>query len=395
MRREVRVDLFDPSRHEPLTDAPWNADYARDVIRAIADGLVAAADAEGRFPWHPLDAEVAPASGEGADGLYMGAAGCWWALRHLGELGLVAPTDTGPVLHGLMRRHLGASPPEDRVASWLIGASGVVAAAHAARPDPEALRTLESLIAGNREHPTWEMLWGSPGTLEAARLFGLRAPFEDAATRLLAELRSFGAFHGWQQDLYGARRVLIGAGHGLFGNLHPLLEGLRWLTGAQRSRVLDLAEQAVGALASRHQGRVNWTAELAHAPKLIQWCHGAPGVITSLRSFPVHRSPRVEALLVAGGELIWDAGPLKKGPGLCHGTAGNGFAFLVLHRRTGDPRWLARARAFAMHAVRQWDDHRARYGVGRWTLWTGDPGLACYLAACVRDDDRWPTLDVF
>ena len=50
---------------------------------------------------------------------------------------------------------------------------------------------------------------------------------------------------------------------------------------------------------------------------------------------------------------MWEAGPLAKGYGLCHGTAGNGYAFLALHRRTGDARWLERARAFAMHAIGQ------------------------------------------
>jgi hypothetical protein len=37
-------------------------------------------------------------------------------------------------------------------------------------------------------------------------------------------------------------------------------------------------------------------------------------------------------LALGGGELTWRAGPLRKGAGLCHGTAGNGFAFLRLHR---------------------------------------------------------------
>ena len=38
-------------------------------------------------------------------------------------------------------------------------------------------------------------------------------------------------------------------------------------------------------------------------------------------------------LAIGGGELTWRAGPLRKGPGLCHGTAGNGFAFLRAARR--------------------------------------------------------------
>lgn len=108
-----------------------------------------------------------------------------------------------------------------------------------------------------------------------------------------------------------------------------------------------------------------------------QWCHGAPGIVATLA--PVLD----EELAVAGGELTWRAGPLRKGANLCHGTAGNGYAFLALVESTGDERWLARARAFAMHAVGQVEHGRSEHGRGRYTLWTGDLGTALYLADCI------------
>ena len=113
-----------------------------------------------------------------------------------------------------------------------------------------------------------------------------------------------------------------------------------------------------------------------------QWCHGAPGIVATLAGI----APDDEAftrLLVAGGELTWQAGPLRKGPTLCHGTAGNGLAFLALLRRTGDERWLERARRFGMHAADQVEQARAEYGRGRHSLWTGDPGVALYLRSCI------------
>jgi hypothetical protein len=96
-----------------------------------------------------------------------------------------------------------------------------------------------------------------------------------------------------------------------------------------------------------------------------------------------------------GGELTWRAGPLAKGSGLCHGTAGNGYAFLCLYRLTGERVWLERARAFAMHAIAQHEAERALHGRGRFSLWTGDPGLACFLWDCVRERDAYPTLHAF
>jgi predicted esterase len=86
---------------------------------------------------------------------------------------------------------------------------------------------------------------------------------------------------------------------------------------------------------------------------------------------------------------------LVKGSNLCHGTGGNGYAFLKLYSRTQDPVWLDRARAFAMHGIAQTEADAVRYGQMRYSLWTGDPGFAVYLWNCVRGAAAFPTLDVF
>ncbi len=100
-----------------------------------------------------------------------------------------------------------------------------------------------------------------------------------------------------------------------------------------RERVARLLSRTAG----REGGLVNWPpedrplAEVASSIR-VQWCHGAPGIVSTLGDLmPLE-------LAIAGGELTWRAGPLRKGPGLCHGTAGNGFAFLKLHDLTRDPR---------------------------------------------------------
>ena len=64
--------------------------------------------------------------------------------------------------------------------------------------------------------------------------------------------------------------------------------------------------------------------------------------------------PEFDALLLDAGRFTWTAGPLTKGSNLCHGTGGNGYAFLKLYRRTNDPVWLDRARQFAMTAIVQY-----------------------------------------
>jgi hypothetical protein len=68
---------------------------------------------------------------------------------------------------------------------------------------------------------------------------------------------------------------------------------------------------------------------------------------------------------------------------------------LKLFERTANELWLHRARAFAMHAIEQVERATARYGRGRHTLWTGDPGTALFLESCIGATAAFPTLDTF
>ena len=118
---------------------------------------------------------------------------------------------------------------------------------------------------------------------------------------------------------------------------------------------------------------------------------GAPGIVIAAATY------LDEKLLRAGAELPWRTGPpnLEKGPGICHGTAGNGYAFLKAFARTADELWLERARRFAMHALGQVERLRHERGRGRHSLWTGDVGTALYAAECIDGTSRYPIFDGF
>src|SRR5204862_7781302 len=122
----------------------------------------------------------------------------------------------------------------------------------------------------------------------------------------------------------------------------------------------------------------------------LQWCTGAPGVLAGAWDY------LDEDLLLAGAELIWRAGAHgdEKGHGLCHGTSGNGFALLKAFARTGDERWLERARRFAVHALAQAERIATANGRRRYSLFTGDVGTALFAAACLDLDARFPIIDV-
>ena len=46
-----------------------------------------------------------------------------------------------------------------------------------------------------------------------------------------------------------------------------------------------------------------------------------------------------------------------------------------------------------MHAVAQVERERRAVGRGRYSLWTGDPGTALYLALCLDGSASLPTFD--
>jgi hypothetical protein len=256
----------------------------------------------------------------------------------------------------------------------------VAAKVGSAAADRERLR---ELVHQNREHPTWELMWGSAGTLLAARACDLDEVAHDSARALWAAWDDESDL--WTQHLYGQVTQYLGPAHGFAGNAHALRGHVT--EGVLRDRVTTVLERT----AQREDGLINWPPTLTEPVSKIrvQWCHGAPGIITTLGDLiPA-------ALTLGAGELIWRAGPLRKGPGLCHGTAGNGFAFLKLYDLTGEERWRDRARRFAMHSIEQVERERRKVGRGRYTLWTGDIGVALYLRACIDSDPAFPTIDVF
>jgi hypothetical protein len=168
------------------------------------------------------------------------------------------------------------------------------------------------------------------------------------------------------------------------------------MADGQRARIADAVPRTLALSVWRSETGANWQAVAARdaPPKMCQHCHGAAGMVTTFADVPFSSS-ELDALLIEGGNFTWAAGPLAKGSNLCHGTGGNGYAFLKLHRRTGDAIWLDRARVFAMNAIAQCREARVQLGRGRYSLWTGDIGLAVYLWDCQTVEPLFPTIDVF
>ncbi|MBZ8139844.1 lanthionine synthetase [Rubrivivax gelatinosus] len=395
---------LDPARHEPLA-ATWNEAAARAAVRRIAAETLASADAAG-WPVHPQDDPKAP--GEHRHRLYDGAGGVIWALRHLAHEGAIAAVPAfDTLLDGIVERNAAGLAAADR-GSFFMGDTGLELLRWQARREPAALDRLQALLTAQLEHPSLEPLWSFPGSGVAVVHLAEQqgdARWRDlveAALRRLQQTLITDPESGtpvWEQDLYGRRTRWLGAGHGLAGNVYLALRARRLVAPELVAPLLDAAYTTLGATALRGEGGAwNWhpmidAARVAGRLPLVQDCHGAAGILARLADAP--RTPAWDELLLAAGELTWRAGPLNKGPGVCHGTAGNALALLKLWQRCGDALWLDRARALVAHALAQVETARRHHGHGRPSLWTGDLGVACVAWDALAGRARLPLLDVF
>jgi hypothetical protein len=402
--------LYGPERHEPLAGETWSEGAARAAIeRWVAAALT---DFEPERGWRAHPREDGGPPGEPLCELYGGAGGAIWALEHLAQAGAVHKRwDFRGFVARLAEQQVAAlADSQHGTASFLIGESGLRLLAWKLTRDAAVAQRLFQVVEGNLHNPVREQLWGSSGSVLAAIAMAEHtgearwAALVQRAVRALWDemepIDAAGGTWGWVQNLYGRVETLIGAGHGFVGNVYPAVRGAAFITSELRDAFAARALAFLQATALRDGDCVNWWPRVppyspANKPPLVQDCHGAAGIVCRLAPLP-RSVPDVEAwdlLLLQAGELTWRAGPLAKGVAFCHGTAGNAHAFLQLFARTRDERWLARARAFAMHGIVQVEQERAAHGQGRHTLWTGDLGMACVLWDCISGRPGFPTLD--
>jgi Lanthionine synthetase C-like protein len=386
--------LYEREQFERLLDEPWVPARIEDAIGAIVSDADAAFDPETLWPAHEWDEYR---EGQPAKVLYAGAAGVIWALDALRRGGHAEPSLDlgGAALRTLVLERAEPDAAGDehyRPGSLLDGETGPLLVAFRLASEPGLADDLHALVRGNAANPTDDISWGAPGTLLAALAMHKwtgESRWVDAARDSATALRARRGEDGlWRQD--DDYRGL-GTLHGAAGNTLALLRFEPDETLARETAAV-LARHAV-----RDDGPANWPGAAGRQlvrPRdgriCLQWCTGAPGILAGAWDY------LDEELLLAGANLIWQAGAHRddKGHGLCHGTSGNGFALLKTFARTRDELWLERARRFAVHALWQAERLAATNGRRRYSLFTGDIGTALFAAACLRADPRYPIIDV-
>ena len=307
--------LYTPQSHEQIESRAWDPDVALTTIREIAADCEASFDSP-YWPVHPRDDD-----GTGPyTTLYEGPSGVIYALDLLAGRDLVDTTrDYVPVLEQLVEMYRAKPDSEEwsHPPGLLSGETGILLALYRMAPSPQIAERIAELVAANVADSHFEFLLGSPGTMLAARAIDRRDLWRASVDHLRDAWEESGL---WTQDLYGRQDQYLGPAHGFAGCVLALAH--------EPSEELDRrASDAFRRYAVQEDGLANWPAgaggDLVTRQKDIrmQWCHGAPGMVASLAEI-APADDEHERLLLAGGELTWRAGPLKKGANLCHGTAG-------------------------------------------------------------------------
>ncbi|WP_408097074.1 lanthionine synthetase C family protein [Peredibacter sp. HCB2-198] len=390
--------LYSKERHTEITSVPWNADQVMDFSSSIMNEAEKLLATSSPLPPHPLDTND---FSQPLSTMYYGVEGVAWGLQHWGQK-TKTKLSFNPIeiFESRIQQH-----PEPDDVSYFFGKTGIRLAIQATQPSEKNLKNLCHDLDSLQNVETNEMMAGAPGALIAAQLLWEMNKESSPERICLLIPKVLGARNDndslklpiWTQNYVGQSSIYIGAAHGAVGNIFSLLRASIHMNKTDLQSIREYAISLLKRTALENETEVNWPILYSNNNKepLVHWCHGATGVVMQLATLlPIGIDSKFDELMIKAGNLIWKAGPLKKGANLCHGTSGSGAALLKLFERTGDEIWLQRARTLAMATLKQIEEDRETYKQPRYSLWTGDIGAVLFLQACTTGRFFTPMLDV-
>lgn len=269
------------------------------------------------------------------------------------------------------------------------------------------LRQLLEWAPAACQHSEDELLFGRAGyiyTLLWTRSYcgpdaaDFETPLRETAESLVARGQALAKrrYRDWPLMWHCFQEPYIGAAHGVVGILAMLFRCYGVLSQQSQQLVSATLDKLLDA---RFQSG-NLPIVLGdQRDEHVHWCHGGPGLpaLAAAAAAAVGADPGglLRKAALQAGEVVWARGVILKGNGLCHGLAGNGYAFLSLYRLTGEEEHLQRAWAFAalldhhplQEAIAQQPDRQRRVpGVpdSPFSLMEGTAGVFCFLLDAAR-----------
>ena len=135
---------------------------------------------------------------------------------------------------------------------------------------------------------------------------------------------------------------------------------------SERKDVESLIHQAVDYVLACECSNGNYPPvprEVCHQEdELVHWCHGAPGVVYLLaKAYLTWKDEKYLQAMRRCGDLIWHKGLLRKGPGICHGVAGNASLlniYLTVHISSFFHSEQENSQSYVIFQVESWDQYQ-------------------------------------
>eukprot|EP00419_Tripos_fusus_P061802 CAMPEP_0172926742 /NCGR_PEP_ID=MMETSP1075-20121228/216176_1 /TAXON_ID=2916 /ORGANISM="Ceratium fusus, Strain PA161109" /LENGTH=394 /DNA_ID=CAMNT_0013787877 /DNA_START=84 /DNA_END=1268 /DNA_ORIENTATION=+ len=300
-----------------------------------------------------------------------------------------------------------AAEPRSGEVSFFCGTPGYLAitcvSAKLLGNEQAASSHLQALLGWTKaacQHQEDELLFGKAGYLYALlwvkQYCGAGAADFDTCLRETAEsLVSTGRrratrYPDWPLMWHCFNEPYVGAAHGIVGILAMLLHCHSLLSKESQQLVCNTLDRLVAERFVSGNLPIILGDE---CDEHVHWCHGAPGMpglLAVAAEVLGDATGTLQRAAVQAADVVWERGVILKGNGLCHGLAGNGYAFLSLFRLTNDVAQLRRAAAFVellryvplQQAMSRHPDPQRRVpGVpdSPRSLMEGSAGVVCFL----------------
>jgi lantibiotic modifying enzyme len=289
---------------------------------------------------------------------------------------------------------------ENQAFTFLMGKIGIVSLLAVIYKDENYVKIIEETIDLNPEE--LELLYGAAGSLYILGFLLKYFPSVTRKNQLISKIQVIyqsivSKKNKTDQLLFKfpseTGRTYLGGAHGIIGLVYILIQLREYLPDCDSILISNLDLILTLQLPSG-----NFPVSYGeNSDKLVHFCHGSPGAVPLMcLAYQVYNKQAYLDCAIKAGEDIWKRGLIKKGYGLCHGVAGNGYSFLALFNTTGEQVWLNKAIKFAetiafdtnFHEIVQNYDDPQRYQVGvpdhPFSLMEGAAGTICYLIDCLN-----------
>uniref|UniRef100_A0A6P7GJ71 LanC-like protein 3 homolog n=2 Tax=Diabrotica virgifera virgifera TaxID=50390 RepID=A0A6P7GJ71_DIAVI len=382
-----------------------------DIIQHLNDTVV------------KIESGVKPTEENAGDGIYLGTAGIAYMFYHLSKVPTLSSKQSQYLRQAVTYLNpaitVASCNKTDSIPSFILGNAGIYAV---------AATVFNSLGDLNQSNQYIQLYYDSANTVKKQRflnygsdeLFVGRAGYVLGALWIAAETntplrkndiyeicdiivksgRDYSRTHDSRCPLmYSYYEVeYLGAAHGLCSILQVLLTVPGYMD-SHPNEAKDI-KNSIDFLLGEQDAEGNFPAavdEIGYRSELIHWCHGAGGMIFLMaKAYLVFKEQKYLDSCILMGNLVWAKGLLKKGPGICHDIAGNGYVFLLLYRLTQEQKYLHRAIEFYKFMLSSEFQSGSRTPDYPYSLFEGLAGTTCFLADLTHPSEaKFPFYDIF